>query len=58
MAHGSLLGISHRRFLHSRDLVERLVEQSVVVRASELAEVRDSNLAVKIANNLGKVLGG
>ncbi len=58
MAHGAVLGMSHDRFLRSRDHVELLVHGAVVARAFELVEVRDQNLAVIIANNLGKVLGG
>lgn len=58
MAHASLLGIGHHRLLRTRSRLEFMVEQQVTQRAVELAEVRDQNLAINIANNLGKVLGG
>lgn len=44
--------------LEERDPVRRLVLQAVLTKAVEINTVHRRNLAVEIANNLGKVLGG
>jgi hypothetical protein len=54
-ATASLLGFDSRLFLEGEDPVELLVAQAVVEKAAELREQRDENMAVRIANAVGKL---
>lgn len=50
-----MLGLDGWAFLTEDDPVELGARYAVLRKARELAEVRDHNLAVAIANNVGKL---
>lgn len=51
------VGIDPTRFLLTKDSVERTTYLKVLERAVELKKVLDHNLAIEIANAVGKLFG-
>jgi hypothetical protein len=51
-------GMDAIAFVQMSDPLDQAVVQAAAERCLELQALRDKNLAVEIANNLGQVLGG
>ena len=51
-------GLDAMRFLDSKDSFERNLMIKIAERVVHVQQVRDRNLAVRIVNGVGKLLGG
>jgi hypothetical protein len=54
-AYVAFFGLDPIKYLNLSDPVERALYQEVATRLKELHEIRDHNLAVEIANQVGRL---